>query len=183
MTDAKRVIRTMCIMLALLATAILIQVPNASAGIPSVTLTTSLSGTHYILNVTVDHPPSPAISATHYVDQVQIVTTNTSGSKWVNLTMAGPDLYAAQHNTTFSFTYDIGSLSLNTSISGKAHCVIHGWGSAGTATAGPVGGGTTPAPPADNTMLIVAIVLIIAVVIVIAAVMMRRKGKAEKPKE
>ena len=113
------------------------QVPTASALVPSVSLTTSLSGSHYVLNVTVDHPATPALSASHYVDQVQIVTTNTSGSKWVNLTMAGAELYAAQHNVTFSFSYDVGSLALNTTISGTAHCTVHGWGTPGTATAGP----------------------------------------------
>jgi hypothetical protein len=168
-------------MLALLASVVVVQVPTASAGTPSVDLTTSLSGSHYILNITVDHTASPALSGTHYVDQVQIVTTNSSGSKWVNLTMSGPELYAAQHNVTFSFTYDLGSLALNTSISGKAHCTIHGWSSAATGSAGPVA--TTPSTPADNTMLYGGIVAIIVILIVVVAIVMKRKGGKEKPKE
>jgi len=51
--------------------------------------------------------------------------------------MSGSILVDAQTNVTFRFLYDVGSLDLNTTVSAKAHCVTHGWGSAGTATVGP----------------------------------------------
>lgn len=153
MTDAKHVIRTMCIMLALLASVVIVQVPAASAWVPTVGFTTSLSGSHYILNVSVDHLASPALSTSHYVNWVNITTTNSSGSKWINLTMSGAELYAAQHNETFNFTYDIGSLALNTSISGTAHCTVHGFGAAGTATAGPA---PTAAPSLPQNLAAIA---------------------------
>jgi hypothetical protein len=184
MRGFKHIIRIVSIATVLAVAALAIPVQTASANIPSVALSTSLNAGHYILNISVTHGPPPALSTSHYVDKVEITMTNSSGTKTINLTTAGSTLPAAPQSATFYANYDMGALSLNTSISVKAQDVLHGWSSSVTAKAGPAatgGGGTTPASP-DNTMLIAGIV-VIAVLIVVVAMVMKRKGGKEKPKE
>jgi hypothetical protein len=185
MRGFKHILRIVAIAIILAIATLAIPAQMASANTPSVTLSTSLNASHYILNISVTHSPPPALSTSHYVDKVEITMTNSSGTKTIDLTTAGSTLPAAPQSVAFYANYDMGALSLNTSISVRAQDVIHGWSSSATAKAGPAatgGGGTTPASP-DNTMLIAGIVVIAVVLIVVVAIVMKRKGGKEKPKE
>lgn len=143
MTEFKRAIKLGCMILVLLVSVLAVQVPTVSAGVPSVTITTSLVMSHTMLNITVVHNAPPALSVSHYINKVELTITNTSGTSWVNFTSTLP---AAPQNVTFYINYDMGPLLVNTSISVRAQCIIHGWSSAATGSAGPAAGAAPSAP-------------------------------------
>ena len=143
MFSAKRLIMTVLIVAAIIASVFAVDVPVASALVPTVTMSSSMSGGHTILNISVSHTPPPTLSTTHYVNEVQMVKTNASGTSYVNLT--GVQLPSTPQAQTFYLTYDLGQVTQALSISCKANCSIHGWSQAATFA-------STPSAPRGFTL-------------------------------
>jgi hypothetical protein len=116
---------------ALLVSTILMsfQTQHANALIPSiVSISYGTSGTHTILNITVNHTPPPPLGSAHYVSIVEVDVNGTIQ----DLTQTTP-----QSTETFTVQYDIGEVSAPLAVRARAHCIVHGWGDWSTTTTVP----------------------------------------------
>lgn len=97
-----------------------LQTQRAEALIPGiVSIVPWTSGTHTILNVTINHVGSPIpIGPSHYVS---IVELNISGT--IHDLNQNP-----QSTETFVVQYDMGTVSSPVTVRARAYCIIHGWG-------------------------------------------------------
>lgn len=96
------------------------QTQHVDALIPSiVSINYGKSGTHTILNITVNHTPPPTISSGHYVSIVEVD---------INGTIHDLNQTAPQSTETFTVQYDMGEVSVPLPVRARAYCIIHLWG-------------------------------------------------------
>jgi len=97
------------------------QTQPANALVPTVVNVTPWnSGTHTMLNITINHTPPPSLGPSHYVDTVRVE---------VNGTVHDINQTTPQSTETFMVQYDIGEAALPTTVRVQAHCIVHGWSS------------------------------------------------------
>ena len=143
MTGIHYLSKTLTILIMALV-AIAALAPIASAGIPSVALSSSVNGSgHTILNISVSHI-YPATSS-HYVDKINLTVHNTSSgtNQYPSITVP---VWSSQL-LPFYVNYDLGTVTDALSISCKAECIIHGWSPVATLAVAPPGSHTKPSVP------------------------------------
>jgi desulfoferrodoxin (superoxide reductase-like protein) len=103
-----------------LAISLGLQTQHVEANVPSiVSLVPWTSGTHTILNITINHLGTPIpIGPSHYVS---IVELNISGT--IKDLPQNP-----QSTETFVVQYDLGTISSSVTVRARAYCNIHFWG-------------------------------------------------------
>lgn len=138
MTCAFRTLKIAMIAAFLLLSTIMMQIPVVSALIPSVSLTTTISGDQTTLNISITHNAPPTLSASHYVTVAEITITNASGLHIINLTTAAAQLPAAPQTPTFYVNYSLGNVTTSTSVSVRVNCNVHGWSGVATLSIGDV---------------------------------------------
>lgn len=95
------------------------QTRHVSALIPSiVSISYGTSGTHTVLNITVNHTPPPSLGSGHYVSIVEVDVNGTIQE----ITQTTP-----QSTETFTVQYDMGEVSAPLGVRARAYCTIHGW--------------------------------------------------------
>lgn len=119
------------VFLAFLVSTILVsfQTQHVNALIPSiVSISYGTSGTHTILNITVNHTPPPTLGSGHYVSIIEVDVNGTVH----DLSQATP-----QSTETFRGQYDMGEVSAPLGVKARAFCIVHGWGDWSTTTTVP----------------------------------------------
>lgn len=91
------------------------------ADVPSVQLSTTISGSSVTLMISVTHN---APSSTHYVDEIGLTITNSTGTFTHDISPPPPP-----QDNPFSVSYDVRSDANTTIVAVRAHCNIHGWSS------------------------------------------------------
>jgi hypothetical protein len=98
-----------------------LQIDHANALFPNVTgITYYKSGTHTILNITINHTPPPSLGPDHYVSIVELDMNGTIQ----DLSQPTP-----QATETFLVQQDIGEVAGTLLVRARAYCTVHGWSS------------------------------------------------------
>jgi hypothetical protein len=129
--------KSMAVVAALLATAILVHNPSAYAWDSSPQITNSLDGSgNTILTIQFDFSQmSDPPTAGHHPTDFQ-VRTSTDGSSWTEQVIV--PITSIPATTIFTVTYSLGKVTGDLQVQARLNCNIHGWSSWGPDPAVPV---------------------------------------------